>query len=232
MSGVSSVIRLIFFVAILCYVSFPVGCYRFHSHRHAIVKGTRPLPYKSSMYSSCEINKCSTSISIPSQSFFRCYGHFHAPSLRQQEQSARKADKEKNVLNDEITFEKVRVIIPSNDDAPEESLGIVTRKQALDIAKQRNMDLLLINDKANPPVCKIVDFGRFKYNQARKKRDQQKSSNKSKAGLKEIKLSYKIDTHDVEVKQKAILGFLQEGDRVSLVVHASCYLLMNTLRFY
>jgi translation initiation factor IF-3 len=148
-------------------------------------------------------------------SIFRCYGFYHPQSLRQQRQSEHKASREKFVINEDITFKQIRVIIPSIiDDTPDESLGVITREEALAAAKQRNSDLVLINDKANPPVCKIVDFGKFKYNQAKKKRDQQKTSHKSQADMKEIKLSYKIDTHDIQFKQKSALGFLQEGDRV------------------
>ncbi len=192
---------------VFCFILEQVGCFRGIS-----------LNLPSSRF----LNKARNNI-IPRRGInerrgcFRHYGYFHQPSVRQQQIAARQAEKDKHVINEQILFPNIRVIIPSNDDLPDESLGIISREQALAIAKQRNLDLLLISETATPPVCKIVDYGRYKYAQARKKRDQQKSSNKSKSDMKEIKLSYKIDSHDIEFKQKAAIGFLQEGDRVSKV---------------
>lgn len=84
------------------------------------------------------------------------------------------------------------------------------------IAEEKGLDLVEVNPKGNPPVCKIIDHGKFKYEEAKKKR----SSKKKQAivQVKEIKLRPKTDTHDIDVRVRAILRFLSEGNKTKLVV--------------
>jgi translation initiation factor IF-3 len=76
------------------------------------------------------------------------------------------------------------------------------------------LDLVMINDKADPPVCKVIDYGKFKYIQEKKKKDNLKKQVKQE--IKEVKMSYKIDQHDFDVRMRAVQKFLEDGDRVSL----------------
>lgn len=95
----------------------------------------------------------------------------------------------------------------------EEMLGIYSLEEALQKADSMGLDLVLINDKADPPVCKIIDYGKFKYSVEKKKKANAKKQIKGE--IKELKLSYKIDTHDFDVKVRAALKFISNGDRVS-----------------
>jgi len=100
-----------------------------------------------------------------------------------------------------------------DDDDREEMLGIYSLEEALQKADSMGLDLVLINDKADPPVCKIIDYGKFKYSVEKKKKANAKKQIKGE--IKELKLSYKIDTHDFDVKVRAALKFISNGDRVS-----------------
>jgi len=93
-------------------------------------------------------------------------------------------------------------------------VGVVATPQALALAQQEGLDLIEINPKATPPVCKILDFGRFKYETAK----QSRSSCGKRAELKEIKLRPKTDDHDLECKSRAARRFLDSGDKVKFTV--------------
>ena len=95
-------------------------------------------------------------------------------------------------------------------------LGIFDIKEALAKAEEMELDLVLINEKADPPVCKVIDYGKFKYIQEKKKKDNLKKQVKSE--IKEVKMSYKIDQHDFDVRQRAVQKFLEDGDRVKVVI--------------
>ncbi len=88
--------------------------------------------------------------------------------------------------------------------------------RALDIARDRNMDLVEISPNAIPPVCKIMDYGRYKYEQAKKENEARK--NQRTVTLKEIRMRPRTDDHDVEVKTRKIQEFLAEGDKVRVSV--------------
>lgn len=89
-------------------------------------------------------------------------------------------------------------------------------QRALDIARDRNLDLVEVSPNANPPVCKLMDYGRFKYEQA--KRENEARKNQKTITLKDIRLSPRTDEHDIDVKTRKILEFLAEGDRVRVSV--------------
>src|SRR5437763_13530717 len=95
-------------------------------------------------------------------------------------------------------------------------MGAMPPLRALDIARERDLDLVEISPNAVPPVCKLMDYGRFKYEQAKKENEARK--NQKTITLKEIRLSPRTDEHDVDVKTRKIQEVLAEGDRVRVSV--------------
>ncbi|RYG69943.1 translation initiation factor IF-3 [archaeon] len=122
------------------------------------------------------------------------------------------------IINELIKAPEVRVIAQSEDEDEhgEVMLGIFPIEEALEMAKQKEQDLVLINENADPPVCKIIDYGKHKYVLEKKKKDNQKRQVRS--DIKEVKMSVKIDDHDFDVRLRAALRFLEEGDRVKAIV--------------
>lgn len=111
------------------------------------------------------------------------------------------------IMNDEIRVPEVRCNI---DGA--ESLGIVSIDVAMDKANEMGLDLVLIAPNATPPVAKIMDYGKFKYQEEKKLKEQRK--NQAKIEIKEIKLSLKIADNDINYKVKHAREFLEEGKHV------------------
>ncbi len=97
-----------------------------------------------------------------------------------------------------------------------EQLGILSRDEALRTAKEKGLDLVEITARSNPPVCRIMDYGRFKYEQAKKAKAAKKHA--STVELKEIKFRPKTDEHDLEFKIKHVRRFLEDGNKCRLVV--------------
>jgi translation initiation factor IF-3 len=95
-------------------------------------------------------------------------------------------------------------------------LGIVSLREALTLAEQRGLDLMEVAPNAVPPVCRIVDYGKFRYEQSKKDREARK--NQKQAELKEVRLKPKTDDHDLEVKAKQARKFLLAGDKVKFTV--------------
>jgi len=95
-------------------------------------------------------------------------------------------------------------------------LGIVSLREALTLAEQRGLDLMEVAPNAVPPVCRIVDYGKFRYEQTKKDREARK--NQKQAELKEVRLKPKTDEHDLEVKAKQARKFLLAGDKVKFTV--------------
>ncbi len=95
-------------------------------------------------------------------------------------------------------------------------LGIYTVRDALKLSAERGLDLVEIAPQAKPPVCKIIDFGKFKYEQ--QKRDKLQRKNQQVSLLKEIRLHPNTDIHDFEFKVKHAINFLEEGNKVKAVV--------------
>ena len=111
------------------------------------------------------------------------------------------------ILNDEIRAAEVRCV---GDDGTQ--YGIITRKEALAKADELGLDLVLIAPDAKPPVCKIMNYGKFKYQQEKKLKEARK--NQKIIEIKEIKLSVKIAANDVNYKIKHAREFLEEGKHV------------------
>ncbi|MBO6288752.1 MAG: translation initiation factor IF-3 [Alphaproteobacteria bacterium] len=114
-------------------------------------------------------------------------------------------------INENITAKQVRLI-----DANNENRGIVSIKEALAIAEEEGLDLIEISPQANPPVCKVLDFGKFRYEQQKRKAEAKK--NQKVVEIKELKLRPMIDTHDYEVKVKQATKFLEQGNKVKFTM--------------
>ena len=92
----------------------------------------------------------------------------------------------------------------------------MSSREALSIAEEQDLDLVLISPNAEPPVCKVMDYGKFKFDQAKKLKEQRKAQ--KIVEIKEVQLSMTIDTHDVGVKAKAAKKFLGNGDKVKVSI--------------
>lgn len=97
-----------------------------------------------------------------------------------------------------------------------EQLGVLLLREALKIAQEHNLDLVNVAPTARPPVCKIMDFGRYKYEQS--KRDKEAKRNQKIITVKEVKLRPNIDEHDFQVKAKNARKFLTNGDKVKVTI--------------
>ncbi len=122
-----------------------------------------------------------------------------------------KEHKEQHQLNSEIRDREVRVI---SDDG--EQLGIMSASQALQLAEEKDLDLVKISPNAVPPVCKIMNYGKFKFEQAKKEKENRK--NQKTVELKEIYLSMTIDVGDLNVKAKKTLEILEDGNKVKVSI--------------
>ncbi len=115
------------------------------------------------------------------------------------------------MINEDIRDKEVRLI-----DSDGSQLGIVNAKEAQKIAYEKNMDLVKIAPQANPPVCKIMDYGKYKFEAAKKEKEARK--NQKVVALKEVRLSPSIDDHDFQTKARNAIKFLSSGDKVKVSV--------------
>lgn len=115
------------------------------------------------------------------------------------------------LVNEEIRDKQIRVI-----DVDGSQLGIMTPRDAMRVATEKSLDLVRIAPLAVPPVCRIMDFGKFRFEQAKK--DKESRKNQRTVELKEIRMFMNIDTHDFETKIKHALNFLKSGDKVKVTV--------------
>ncbi|WP_200789404.1 translation initiation factor IF-3 [Alkalibacter saccharofermentans] len=114
-------------------------------------------------------------------------------------------------INEQIRDKEIRVI---GDDG--EQLGIMTSRDAQRLADEKELDLVKISPNAKPPVCKIMDYGKFKYEQSRK--DKEAKKKQKVINVKEIRMSAAVQDHDLNVKAKNCIKFLENGDRVKASV--------------
>jgi translation initiation factor IF-3 len=112
-------------------------------------------------------------------------------------------------INDRIRVPQVRLIGPDGN-----QLGVVLTQMAMDLANQHELDLVEVAPNANPPVCRIIDFSKFKYDQEKKEREAKKHQKQGR--LKEIRLKPNIDDHDYETKVKQAITFLKKKDKVKI----------------
>ncbi|XP_057724872.1 translation initiation factor IF3-4, chloroplastic [Arachis stenosperma] len=104
-------------------------------------------------------------------------------------------------------------------DQSQNMVGVVSTSQALQMAEDAELDLVIVSPDADPPVVRIMDYSKYRYEQQKKKRDQQKKSAASRMDLKELKMGYNIDEHDYSVRLKAARKFLKDGDKVKVIVN-------------
>ena len=114
-------------------------------------------------------------------------------------------------MNEDITASKVRVI-----DIDGKQLGVFLIKDAIRLAKERERDLVEIAPQADPPVCKVIDFGKFRYELQKKEKHQKK--NQTVSILKEIRFHPNTDVHDFEFKTRHAINFLEDGNKVKATV--------------
>ena len=114
----------------------------------------------------------------------------------------------KPLVNNQIRANQVRVI-----DETGKQLGILPLQEALLLAKERNLDLVQVTEKVEPPVCKIMDYGKYVYNLQKKEKT---GHSKTSGELKGIRLSFNISFHDLETKVKQAEKFLKRGDKIKI----------------
>ncbi|MFI7693331.1 translation initiation factor IF-3 [Nonomuraea sp. NPDC049655] len=114
-------------------------------------------------------------------------------------------------INERIRVPEVRLVGPNG-----EQVGIVSIHDALKLAQEADLDLVEVAATARPPVCKLMDYGKFKYESAMKAREARK--NQAHTIIKEIKLRPKIDPHDYETKKGHVVRFLKAGDKVKVTI--------------
>ena len=122
------------------------------------------------------------------------------------------ANNSKEVLiNEAIREKEVRVV-----DASGQQLGIMSSRQALELAQQKGLDLVNIAPHAKPPVCRIMDYGKYRYEQA--KREKEARKNQKTIEVKEVRMNLNIDDHDLNTKINNAIKFLKAGNKVKVSV--------------
>ncbi|MFD2080742.1 translation initiation factor IF-3 [Actinopolymorpha cephalotaxi] len=114
-------------------------------------------------------------------------------------------------MNERIRVPEVRLVGPNG-----EQVGIVRIEDALRLAQEADLDLVEVAPTARPPVCKLMDFGKFKYETAQKARESRR--NQAQTVIKEMKLRPKIDPHDYDTKKGHVVRFLRQGDKVKITI--------------
>lgn len=114
-----------------------------------------------------------------------------------------------NPINEQIRAKEMMVIGPNG-----EQLGVKSKQDALTLASYAGFDLVLMSDSANPPVCKIMDYNKFRYEKKKKTKEQQKKQRETMIDIKEYRLSVTIDVHDFDTRVRNARKSLEKGDKV------------------
>lgn len=131
--------------------------------------------------------------------------------MLEKSKNSKKNHNNKPVVNTDIKHSKIRLISSSGS-----QLGIYSSKEALKIASAEGLDLVMISNKCNPPVCRIIDYGKYRFAQEKKAKEARKKQHH--VSLKEVKMRYKIEEHDYKVRINQSLRFLQSGDKVKATI--------------
>ena len=137
------------------------------------------------------------------------FGHSEGPSGQPTERGGHISTELR--INDRIRVPEVRLVGPNG-----ETVGIVPTGEALKLAQEADLDLVEVAPMARPPVCKLMDYGKFKYENAQKAREARR--NQTNVIIKEMKLRPKIDAHDYETKKGHVVRFLKAGDKVKITI--------------
>jgi len=114
-------------------------------------------------------------------------------------------------INDQLRAQEVRLIDDQNN-----QLGVLSLDAALRIASEKGLDLVEVAPQANPPVCRLMDYGRFKFETIKREKDQRRKQNVIK--LKEMKLRPKVAEHDFQTKFRGVKQFLEQGEKVKVTI--------------
>lgn len=126
-------------------------------------------------------------------------------------QNLKKSYNNPATINHNITNPQIRLIGVSGS-----QLGIYSSQEALKLAQEEGLDLVMISDKSDPPVCRIIDYGKYKFTQEKKAKEARKRQHT--ASLKEVKMRYKIEQHDYKVRLNQAFRFLEAGDKVKATI--------------
>ena len=116
-------------------------------------------------------------------------------------------------MNGEIQHPEVRLILADGTQH-----GVVPLEEALSMAKAEGLDLVEISPNAKPPVCRIVEYSKYKFERTKRDKEMRKKQRQNQVDIKEIKFRPKIEDHDYQVKLKHVRRFIEEGDKVKLVI--------------
>ncbi len=133
--------------------------------------------------------------------------------IQEKKGSIIKNNKKRTKLNGEIRYPEVRVIGSSG-----EQLGIMSSKEAQLLAKEQGVDLVEITANANPPVVKIIDWGKFQYQRMKEEAKNRKKAREKQSELKQMKIGLKISDNDLNIKVRKMRSFLDDGDRVKIMI--------------
>ncbi|KAK1292389.1 hypothetical protein QJS10_CPB17g00173 [Acorus calamus] len=138
------------------------------------------------------------------------------PGGSRRSRDARTAEYEYDAAVDisSISSSSVRLI-----DAQQTMVGVVSKSEAIQMAEEAEQDLVILSPDADPPVVRIMDYNKYRYEQQKRKKDQLKKSAASRMDLKELKMGFKIDSHDYAVRLRAAQKFLSDGHKVKIIVN-------------
>ncbi|MBO7720759.1 translation initiation factor IF-3 [Candidatus Saccharibacteria bacterium] len=133
--------------------------------------------------------------------------------LRLRERNPISNNNSRTRINGEIRYEKVRVI-GSNG----EQLGIMSSREAQLLARDQGVDLVEISANADPPVVKVIDWGKYQYQKMKEQAKNRKKAREKQSELKQMKIGLKISDNDLNIKIRKIKGFIEDGDRVKIMI--------------
>ncbi|KAG9455907.1 hypothetical protein H6P81_000415 [Aristolochia fimbriata] len=152
----------------------------------------------------------------PVSVFARYGGYRPSPSVSRRSRDSRQKDTGSDSALDISTIKSANVRLI---DAEQNMVGIVSVDEAIQKAEDAELDLVILSPDADPPVVRIMDYNKYRYEQQKKKRGQQKKSAASRMDLKELKMGYNIDSHDYATRLRAAQKFLKDGNKVKVIVN-------------
>jgi translation initiation factor IF-3 len=118
-----------------------------------------------------------------------------------------------HLINDEIRSHEVRLM-----DSSGSPMGVIDRNRALNMAREEGCDLVMVVANANPPVCKLIDYGKFVYDEQKRKKELEKKQRETRVDTKEFQFRPVIDQHDLEIKTRKMQEFIDSGDKCKVVI--------------